>query len=130
MSALTQSWQNLDVGEHCKMMNSVSTCTKLFPTLTYGTLFSGCEVFSHAVNVVVGMWHSWTGVVVQTELEFIVEHDEWKREFARSHFSVKRAFGDAVQLANNNFKGTDYVSGGEADVPKVVMCISSFECDR
>ena len=61
---------------------------------------------------------------------YCVGKDDWKRDWIRTVWvSVKFAFKDAMQLADEGWRGFNYVSDTEEEVPYCDISFQGFECD-
>ena len=98
-------------------------------TITVATLFSGCEVFTEALSIVFQLLSSQCAHSVKLSLEWIAEIHSWKREFICARRPPKAAFGDIVEMSNQNWKGKDYISGDNKSMWTTNVCVAGFECD-
>jgi site-specific DNA-cytosine methylase len=126
-----QQLKNLDEGEKTCMSNNLLSFLSTFgPVMMLGSMFSGCEVFSHAQAVCRALWGSLLSVSVPCSLEWIIEKDEWRRKFIFEHFHPKRMFEDVVAMAQQSeWEGRELISKTFQRITRVHGLVAGFECD-
>jgi hypothetical protein len=128
---IIEQFRGLAEAEKMIMADSIHQFRELFGhSISVGTICSGCEVFSHAQALTHAVWESFLGIKVSSQLEWIIEIDEWRRNFILEHFSPKRMFDNVVTLAQEtNWTGHEYLSGEQSRVTRTHMIVAGFECD-
>ena len=75
------------------------------------------------------VWKKMFGRDIHFEYVFAAEKVEWRRNFIIEQCKPKQAFGDVLELAENDWEGTDYVSGEKRYLEKIELLFAGFECD-
>jgi site-specific DNA-cytosine methylase len=96
--------------------------------LTYGTFFSGCELFVHVLHAVQHRMASCHAVHLQFEHVFSVEVDAWKRDFLLTHATSRYVMKDVVALSQADWRG-ECRTGEVVTLPRCDILAAGFECD-
>ena len=107
----------------------MSDLNKQSTKLMIGTMFTGCEVFYFTLHLLVALLNQNFGVNVETSLEWTVDNVRWKRDYVNARSPPKFSFGDAIELSQNEWRGTDHISNEPAVLYPVHICAIGFECD-
>jgi site-specific DNA-cytosine methylase len=97
--------------------------------IPFGTLFGGCELIRHVLDVCSDKYHARFGRRLNFKHKFTVEIDEWKQKFTDAHFGPLYQFGDIFELRKKKWKGTEINSGKVMAMPKIQMLFAGSECD-
>jgi len=97
--------------------------------ITIATFFSGTEIYFIMWMRLAAMCHALFGSKLELSLEWTVEKDAWKRDFTGPRTPSKHAFADVIQLAKDNWKGHDFVTGGQERLYSTDIAAAGFECD-
>ena len=97
--------------------------------LLVGTFFSGCEVFSCVLEALGDLWQTRLGESLPMALQFVVEKDQWKRDFIQTVSDPAQVFENVVALAENGWRGVNEKSGEAEDIKDCHVLAAGFECD-
>ena len=75
------------------------------------------------------VWKKMFGRDIHFEHVFAAEKVPWRRNFIIEQCKPKQAFGDVIELAENDWEGMEYVSGEKRYLENVDLLFAGFECD-
>ena len=95
----------------------------------YGTMFSGSDLIVGVLGSVSEVWSDMFGRDVEFRQKYLVEKDEWKRNFCQEHWNSETVFSDLIELEKEDWIGYDERSRQCIPVPWATVNVAGFECD-
>ncbi len=113
-----------------RLVNNLQKRATVSSKITFGTMFSGSDLIVLVFLSCSCYWYLHFNISIEFVHLYCVETDDWKRDWVRTVWvSVKFAFQDATQLADKGWRGFNYLSDKEGEVPYCDISFQGFECD-